>query len=231
MLKQFSFISMGSSHVVTEHESKTLWLSTALFFIVLSWTSWDCTAPASTAGLETGTSPLRSPPAKAAQGWAALGHGSPPERGIWGGVWGLATEGKGLEGGKGEGKGAGGGGKRAGKGAGGGKQAGKGAELRLLGLSRGSCCCPIPVPLPTQPTVEVQPSCLAPLVLPVLLTIVLTFPNLQSSTAKGKVGRAESSMRAEHPQRTAGTKPERRASALGREEKGEHLLCLKWKAK
>lgn len=134
-------------------------------------------------------------------------------------------------GGKGKEKVLGGGGKRAGKGAGGGKQAGKGAELRLLGLSRGSCCCPIPVPLPTQPTVEVQPSCLAPLVLPVLLTIVLTFPNLRSSTAKGKVGRAESSMRAEHPQRTAGTKPERRASALGREEKGEHLLCLKWKAK
>lgn len=28
---------MQSSHVVTEHESKTLWLITALIFIVLSW--------------------------------------------------------------------------------------------------------------------------------------------------------------------------------------------------
>lgn len=100
-----------------------------------------------------------------------------------------------------------------------------------LGSAQGPAAVPSLSPCPPSwPTAEVQPFCLALVVLP-LLTIILMFPNLRSITAKGKVGRDESPASTEHPQRTVGTKPERGTSGLGQAEKREHLLCLKSKEK
>lgn len=101
-----------------------------------------------------------------------------------------------------------------------------------LGSAQGPAAVPSLSPCPPSwPTAEVQPFCLALVVLPLLLTIILMFPNLRSITAKGKVGRDESPVSTEHPQRTVGTKPERGTSGLGQAEKREHLLCLKSKEK
>lgn len=101
-----------------------------------------------------------------------------------------------------------------------------------MGSAQGAAAVPVLSPCPPSwPTTEVQPSCLAPVVFPLLLTVILMFSNLRSITAKEKVGRAKSPARAEHPQRTTRTKPEQRTLALGQAEKREHLLCLKSREK
>lgn len=216
MLKQFSFISMRLSHVVTEHESKTFCLSTALIFIVLSW---------NILGLYSLNKHSR------AGGWD---HSPPPAHQWRGPRMGSLGSQKFLR--KGDLRRSVRPGHRVGD------AGGRNGQENVLGSHRASLSCgnsgaaegTAAFPSPCSPScssTEVQASCLTPVVLSLLFSIILMFPNLRSITAKGKVAGGERPARAEYPQRTVGTKSEQRVLTLGQAEKTQHRLHLKLKEK
>lgn len=165
------------------------------FLLCFLGTSRDCTAPTNTVRLQAGTTPLL----------------------LTTGTWGMGS----LEPQKflrkgdlrrsvspdHQGRGAG----------------GRNGQEKVLGRHRASLSCgnsgaaeeTAAFPSPSSPSwssTEAQASCLTSVVLSFLCSIILMFPNLRSITAEGKVARGARPARAEHPQRTAATKSEQRAS-------------------
>lgn len=162
MLKQFSFISMGSSHVVTEYESKTVVAQHCPMFYYAFSNVLGLHSPTSTAGA-AGRHLVPSDPlvkgTKRRQPW------DPeicPEKGMWGGVLGAEKPSS--------------------------QEGRQRKRLQQLRLSTGHCCCLVPVTLPAH---LVPCRGTGPFLTPVILPLLLTFLNPRSITAKW-AGRASS---------------------------------------